>query len=84
MDLIYAVPLLLALIVGLYLVRRTLQRNALRRRKAERARRGPQVPRSFTPQGSKRSQMRNDDDPTTVMDRITVSKPTTDPRKKSG
>ena len=76
MDLLYAIPLLLALFVALIGVRRAIQRRALRRRKSERAKRGRPTPRSFKPLGTKRSQMRTDDDPTTVMDRITVSKPT--------
>ncbi len=83
MDILYAIPLLVALIVGLFVVRRALQRSALRRRKAVRARRGHrQTPRSFTPLGTKRSQMRTDDDPTTVMERITESKPTQGSRRK--
>ena len=85
MGLLYAVPLLIALVVGLYIVRRVLQRKTLRRRKAERARRKSPVPRSFTPLGTKRSQMRTDDDPTTIMERITESRPHTNgSRKKSG
>jgi hypothetical protein len=84
MDLLYAIPLLIVLVVGLYAARRAIQRSALRRRKAERARRGRPTPRSFTPLGTKRSQMRTDDDPTTIMDRITESKPTNGSGKKSG
>ena len=83
MNLLYALPLLLALIGGLYAVRRAIQRSKLRKRNARRARGGKTTPRSFTPLGTKRSQMRTDDDPTTVMEKITETKaPPTGPRTK--
>lgn len=84
MDLLYAIPILLALVGALYAVRRIAQRSALRRQKSRRARTGRTIPRSFAPLETKRSQMRTDDDPTTVMDRITETKPPPDgTRKKS-
>ncbi len=83
MELIYAIPLLLALILALYAVRRAIQRSALRRQKARRGRGGRPGPKSFVPLGTKRSQMRTDDDPTTVMEKITESKPPPDPSSKS-
>ena len=82
MSLLYALPLLVALVVALYLVRRVLRRRALRRQKKRRARPGKQSPRSFQPLGSKRAQMRSDDDPTTVMERITETKPPADGTRK--
>jgi hypothetical protein len=75
MNLVIALPLLLALGIALYAVRRVAQRRALRRQKERRARNEKTGPRSFAPIKSKRSQMRTDDDPTTVMERITVTKP---------
>jgi len=83
MNLLIALPLILALGVALYAVRRIAQRRILRRQKERRARNEKTGPRSFTPIKSKRSSMRGDDDPTTVMERITVSKaPATSPGKK--
>jgi hypothetical protein len=83
MDLVIALPLILVLGVALYAVRRIVQRRVLRRQKERRARNQKTGPRSFTPIKSKRSSMRSDDDPTTVMERITVSKsPTTSPGNK--
>lgn len=78
MNLAIALPVLLALVVALYAVRRIAQRRALRRQKERRARNEKTGPRSFAPIKSKRSQMRTDDDPTTVMERITVTKPPPD------
>jgi hypothetical protein len=75
MNLVIALSLVLALGVALYAVRRLAQRRALRRQKQRRARNEKTGPRSFAPIKSKRSQMRTDDDPTTVMERITVTKP---------
>lgn len=84
MDLLYVIVLLVALVAGLYALRRSNQRSKLRKRKAHRARGGKPIPRSFKPLGTKRSQMRTDDDPTTVMERITETKPPADlTRKKS-
>ena len=40
MDPLYAIPLLIALVAGLYAVRRSIQRSKLRKRKAHRARAG--------------------------------------------
>jgi hypothetical protein len=83
MNLLYAIPLLVALVGALYAVRRVIRRRALRRqKKARRARPGKPSPRSFAPLGSKRSQMRTDDDPTTVMERITETKPPVDGTRK--
>ena len=75
MNLAVALPLLLALVIAMYAVRRIAQRRALRRQKERRARHEKTGPHSFAPIKSKRSQMRTDDDPTTVMERITVTKP---------
>jgi flagellar biosynthesis/type III secretory pathway M-ring protein FliF/YscJ len=83
MNLAIALPLLLALAVAFYAVRRIAQRRVLRRQKERRARNEKTGPRSFAPVQSKRSSMRSDDDPTTVMERITVSKaPATGPGTK--
>jgi hypothetical protein len=75
MNLVLALPLILALGAALYAIRRIAQRRALRRQKERRARNEKTGPHSFAPIKSKRSQMRTDDDPTTVMERITVTKP---------
>ena len=83
MNIAVALLLILALSVAFYAVRRMTQRRILRRQKERRARAEKTGPRSFTPVKSRRSEMRTDDDPTTVMERITVSKaPTTSPGKK--
>jgi hypothetical protein len=83
MNLVIALPLILALGVALYAVRRIAQRRILRRQKERRARSEKTGPRSFAPVKSKRSEMRTDDDPTTVMERITETKPPpTGPRTK--
>ena len=67
-----------------YAVRRVIRRRALRRqKKPRRARPGKPSPRAvLQPLGSKRSQMRTDDDPTTVMERITETKPPADGTRK--
>ena len=84
MNLVIALPLIIALGLALYAVRRATQRRVLRRQMERRARNQKTGPRSFTPIKSKRSRMRGDDDPTTIMEQITVSKaPTTSPGKKS-
>jgi len=75
MNLVFALPLILALGVALYAVRRILRRRAKRRARERRERAQRTGPRSFAPAKSKRSQMRTDDDPTTVMERITETKP---------
>ena len=83
MNIVDALLLILVLGVALYAVRRMTQRRILRRQKERRARSEKTGPRSFTPVKSRRSEMRTDDDPTTVMERITVSKaPTMDAGKK--
>ena len=84
MNIAVALLLILALSVAFYAVRRMTQRRILRRQKERRARAEKTGPRSFTPVKSRRSEMRTDDDPTTVMERITVSKaPVMGPDKKS-
>ena len=84
MNLVIALPLIIALGVALYAVRRIAQRRVLRRQMERRARNQKTGPRSFTPTKSKRSRMRGDDDPTTVMERITETKPPpAGPRSKS-
>jgi hypothetical protein len=75
MNLEYALPLLLALGLAFYAVRLFARRRALRRQKARRERSARTGPRSFVPAKSKRSEMRTDDDPTTVMEKITESRP---------
>ena len=75
MNLVFALPLILALGVALYAVRRILRGRAKRRARERRERAQRTGPRSFAPAKSKRSQMRTDDDPTTVMERITETKP---------
>jgi hypothetical protein len=83
MNLAIALPLILALGCALYFIGRISRRRALRRQKERRARNERTGPRSFAPIKSKRSQMRTDDDPTTVMERITESKaPATKPGTK--
>ena len=83
MNLVIALPLLLALGVALFAVRRIVRRRVLRRQKARRERSQQMGLRSFAPAKSKRSQMRTDDDPTTVMEKITETKaPPTGPRTK--
>jgi len=84
MNLVIALPLLLVLGVALYAIRGAAQRRILRRQKERRTRNEKTGPRSFAPIKSKRSSMRGDDDPTTVMERITISKaPTTRSGEKS-
>ena len=78
MNLLYALSLLLVLLGALYLVRHVMRRRALRRQKARRAQPGKSSPLSIQPLGTKRSQMRTDDDPTTVAERITETKPPAD------
>jgi len=75
MNIAVALLLILALSVAFYAVRRMTQRRILRRQKERRARAEKTGPRSFTPVKSRRSEMRTDDDPTTVMERITETKP---------
>ena len=82
MSLLYALPLLLALVFALYMVPRVFRRRALRRQKARRARPGKSSPHSIQLLGTKRSQMRTDDDPTTVAERITETKPPADDTPK--
>jgi len=75
MNLSIALPLILALACALYAMRRISRRRVLQRQKKRRAQTEKTGPRSFAPVKSKRSEMRTDDDPTTVMDRITETKP---------
>ena len=83
MNLVIALPLILVLVAALYAVRHSARRRVLRRQKERRARSEKTGPRSFAPVKTKRSEMRTDDDPTTVMERITETKPpATDPRTK--
>ena len=80
MNLAIALPLILALACALYAMRRISRRRVLQRQKKRRARNEQTGPRSFAPAKSQRSEMRTDDDPTTVMERITESKaPATKP-----
>lgn len=81
MNLAIALPLIVALACALYAMRRISRRRMLRRQKQRRARNEHTGPRSFTPVKSQRSEMRTDDDPTTVMERITETKP---PASKPG
>jgi hypothetical protein len=75
MSLLYALPLLLALVFALYMVCRVLRaaRCGAKRRLA--ANDPGTESAQFSALGSKRSQMRTDDDPTTVMQRITEPSP---------
>ena len=75
MNLVFALPLILALGCAIYAVRHIARRRAKRRARERRERAQRRGPRSFAPTKSKRSQMRTDDDPTTVMERITETKP---------
>jgi len=84
LSLSIAVPLILALACLLYAMRRITRRRVLQRQKKRRAQNAKTGPRSFAPVKSQRSEMRTDDDPTTVMGRITESKaPVTKPGLKS-
>ena len=84
LSLSIALPLILALACALYAVRRIAQRRVLQRQKKRRAQNAKTGPRSFAPMKSQRSEMRTDDDPTTVMGRITESKsPVSKPRVNS-
>ena len=78
MNLLYVLPLLVGLGFAFFAVRRITRRSALRRQKKRR--RGHfevSGMQGFLPSKSKRSQMRTDDDPTTVMERISVTRPET-------
>ncbi len=81
MNLSIALPVILVLACALYAMRRISRRRLLQRQKKRRARNEQTGPRSFAPVKSKRSEMRTDDDPTTVMERITETKP---PASKPG
>ena len=84
MNIVIALPLILVLFAALYAVRHSARRRVLRRQKERRARSEKTGPRSFAPVKTKRSEMRTDDDPTTVMERITETKPPpAGPRSKS-
>jgi hypothetical protein len=81
MNLAIALPLLLALVGALYAIRHFGRRRALRRQMVRRTRNQQTGPRSFTPAKTLRSEMRKDDDPTTIIERITESRdPATGPR----
>lgn len=75
MNISIALALILALACALYATRRISRRRVLQRQKKRRAHAEKTGPRSFTPVKSKRSEMRTGDDPTTVMERITETKP---------
>jgi hypothetical protein len=75
MELAYALPLILALGLAFFAVRRYARRRGLSRQKARRGRGERTGPRNFEPAKTKRSQMRTDDDPTTIIERITETKP---------
>lgn len=75
MNLVIAIPILVALGCLWYVGRRIAKRREKARRKARRERSELLAPRSFAPRKTKRSEMRTDDDPTTVMERITETRP---------
>ncbi len=75
MNLAIAIPVLLALGCIWYVGRRISRRREKARRQARRERNKSTMPRSFAPAKTKRSEMRTDDDPTTVMGRITETRP---------
>ena len=84
MNLSIALLLIFVLACALYATRRIARRRVLQRQKKRRAQSAKTGPRSFAPVKSQRSEMRTDDDPTTVMGRITESKaPVTKPRVNS-
>jgi len=84
MDLSIALLLIFVLACALYAMRRISRRRVLQRQKKRRAQSAKTGPRSFAPVKSQRSEMRTDDDPTTVMGRITESKaPATKPGMNS-
>ena len=82
MNLSIALALIVALACALYAMRRISRRRVLQRQKKRRAHTEKTGPRSFAPVKSKRSEMRTDDDPTTVMERITETKPPVSSRSK--
>lgn len=83
MNLVFALLLILALGIALYAIRRIARRGVLRRQRERRERNERAGLRSFVPVKTKRSQMRTDDDPTTIMERITETKPPASvPRRK--
>ncbi|HQR11167.1 MAG TPA: hypothetical protein PLW68_07555 [Casimicrobiaceae bacterium] len=85
MNPVFAIPILVALACLYYVVRRIAKRREKARRRARRERRELLAPQSFAPRKTKRSEMRTDEDPTTVMERITDTRPPVDasrPTKK--
>jgi len=79
MEIVYAVPLLAALVLALYTVNRVAKRNRLRRRMLHSAIGGDNRPLRFKDRASSpRSEMRAYSDPSTVMGEIrtTTSAPT--------
>ncbi len=85
MNPVFAIPILVALGCLYYVVRRIAKRRERARRRARRERSELLAPHSFAPRKTKRSEMRTDDDPTTVMERITDTRPPVDvsrPTKK--
>jgi hypothetical protein len=83
MNLILAISLLLALGCAFYVRRHLAKRRSLRQARERRERNERSARRSFAPAKSERSQMRTDDDPTTVMERITETKPPANMTRKN-
>lgn len=67
MEIVYAVPVLAALFYALHVVRRTVKRNRARRRLLQSAIGRDARFRFRKPKSSPRSEMRANDDPSTVM-----------------
>jgi hypothetical protein len=67
MEIVYALPLLAALFYALHVVRRIVKRNKARRRLLHSAIGGDARFRFRMPKRSPRSEMRANDDPSTVM-----------------
>jgi hypothetical protein len=67
MEIVYAVPVLAALFYGLHVVRRAVKRNRARRRLLHSAIGGDAKFRFRKPSSSPRSEMRANDDPSTVL-----------------
>ncbi|MEP7183464.1 MAG: hypothetical protein ABI886_14890 [Betaproteobacteria bacterium] len=77
MDPIYGLGLLAVLVFGLAVVRRVARREKFRRYQLHRSLNRPLDMPTTTGRASRRSEMRADDDSTTVMERITKTKPPT-------
>lgn len=67
MEIVYAIPVLAALFYALHVVRRIAKRNKARRRLLHSAIGGDVKFRFRKPKSSPRSEMRANDDPSTVM-----------------